>query len=181
MQTVHHLPIIIGMTTEDLARLLQNVIRIGTVAHIDHAARRVRVSTDGLLTNWVKWHTARAGNSRTWDPPSVGEQVILLAPGGDLSGAFVLAALDSSQNPPPSTSADKVVRIMPDGALFEYDHAAKELRINVPGRIRITASQITIDGPVTQSGGDLSSNGIVLHTHVHGDVAPGGATTGEPQ
>jgi len=39
----------------------------------------------------------------------------------------------------------------------------------------------TITGPLTQTDGPLSSNGIVLDTHVHGGVQTGGGTTGEPQ
>lgn len=39
----------------------------------------------------------------------------------------------------------------------------------------------SITGPITQSGGDLSSNGVILHTHQHGGVVPGGAKTGAPE
>jgi hypothetical protein len=38
-----------------------------------------------------------------------------------------------------------------------------------------------ITGTITQSGGTLSSNGIVLHTHTHGGVQTGGGNTGAPQ
>lgn len=38
----------------------------------------------------------------------------------------------------------------------------------------------TITGPIQQSGGTLSSNGVVLDTHVHSGVQPGGGNTGGP-
>lgn len=37
-----------------------------------------------------------------------------------------------------------------------------------------------ITGPFTHIGGDLSSNGIVLHTHHHTGVVPGGGESGDP-
>ena len=39
----------------------------------------------------------------------------------------------------------------------------------------------TISGSITQTGGTLSSNGIVLATHTHGGVRAGGDSTGGPQ
>ncbi|WP_371321803.1 hypothetical protein [Vibrio parahaemolyticus] len=39
----------------------------------------------------------------------------------------------------------------------------------------------TIDGPITQSGGAITSNGVVLHTHTHGGVQSGGSSTGGPK
>ena len=38
-----------------------------------------------------------------------------------------------------------------------------------------------ISGSITQTGGTLSSNGIVLATHTHTGVQPGGGNTGGPQ
>ncbi|UMT46983.1 hypothetical protein AOY90_15755 [Escherichia coli] len=40
--------------------------------------------------DWLQWLTHRAGRSRTWWAPSVGEQVLILAVGGELDTAFVL-------------------------------------------------------------------------------------------
>jgi len=184
-------------STAELARLLHNLIRLGTITHVDHARRLVRVQTGGLHTNWLKWHTARAGTSRVWDPPTAGEHVILFAPGGDLAAAVVLASLDSQQNPPPSSSPDDVVRTMPDGARFSYNHATgalsitgiQTLRIDAQDSITLRAGNLVhIDTPrttmtggdVTHTGGALSSNGVVLDQHVHTGVVPGGANTGEP-
>lgn len=42
-----------GMHTAELARLLENLIRLGIVAEIDHGTPpRVRVKAGGLLTAW---------------------------------------------------------------------------------------------------------------------------------
>ncbi|MBB7084503.1 phage baseplate assembly protein V, partial [Escherichia coli] len=39
----------------------------------------------------------------------------------------------------------------------------------------------TMKGNVTHSGGNLSSNGITVHTHVHSGVKSGSDTSGGPQ
>lgn len=39
----------------------------------------------------------------------------------------------------------------------------------------------SISGPITHTSGNLSSNGIVLHTHTHSGVQPGPGSTGGPQ
>ncbi|HCE7062829.1 phage baseplate assembly protein V, partial [Pseudomonas aeruginosa] len=36
-----------------LSRLIENLIRLGTIAAVDHAAQRVRVLTGDLLTGWL--------------------------------------------------------------------------------------------------------------------------------
>ena len=36
------------------------------------------------------------------------------------------------------------------------------------------------DRPLTHTAGDLSSNGIVLHSHTHTGVQSGGSQTGAP-
>ncbi|WP_246871435.1 hypothetical protein [Pantoea ananatis] len=42
------------------------------------------------------------------------------------------------------------------------------------------SSETAINGAVTQSGGDMSSNGVVVHTHKHGGVKFGNDTSGGP-
>lgn len=52
---------------------------------------------------------------------SVGEQVLLLAIGGELDTAFVLPGIFSDDNPAPSASADAWHVAFPDGAVIEYE------------------------------------------------------------
>ncbi len=185
-----------GMSNEDLARLLQTLIRLGTITEVNHGERVVRVQTGGLVTNWLKWHTARAGASKTWDPPSVGEQVILFAPGGDLAGALVMASLDSDQNPPPSTSPSVVVRTMPDGSEFAYDHGAGLLTVTGIRNMVIDAAesitmkagnQIILDAPQSTASGKLTAKGLLSYlaglagengdsgtTSINGDITHSG-------
>lgn len=59
-----------------------------------------------MKTTWLNWLTCRAGRSRVWWAPSEGEQVLLLAIGGELDTAFVLPGIFSDDHPAPSGSPD---------------------------------------------------------------------------
>lgn len=205
-------------TLQELARTLRNMIRTGVIVETDLDAGRCRVQTGGIQTDWLQWLTQRAGRSRTWWAPSVGEQVIILAVGGELDTAFVLPAIFSDDHPAPSVSADALHIAFPDGAVIEYEPETSALTVSGIKTADITASEsitatvpmvlvradtrITLDTPevvctnklitgsievqkggtmkgnIEHSGGNLSSNGKVLHTHKHpGDS---GGETGAP-
>ncbi|GHC17592.1 baseplate assembly protein [Kushneria pakistanensis] len=177
----------------ELARLMQNMIRLGTIAEIDHAAARVRVTTGDLLTEWLPWLESRAGQSRTWNPPTIGEQVVLLAPGGELAGAVVLGAINSNAHPAASDDPNLTRLRLPDGAVIEYDHAASHLRADLPGSAAITApAGVTVTGPVVIKGtlhvthnittdSDAIASGISLVNHKTTGVRSGSDTSGTPQ
>lgn len=212
------------MDNEQLARLLQNLIRTGTVHAVKHShPARVRVATGELVTNWLPWIELRAGRTTTWNPPTVGEQVVLFSPGGDITGAFALSGINSDSIQAPSSSANETVTKYPDGAISQYDHASgamtisgiKSLIIQASDSVKIETQKITLDAPETIStgkhtieglltylsglagengeggttsitgdifhqGGNLSSNGVILHLHIHTDVAPGSGNSGGP-
>lgn len=67
----------------EILRLLRNLIRTGVIVEVNTQSGRCRVQTGGVKTDWLQWLTLRAGSARTWWAPSVGEQVILLAVGGN--------------------------------------------------------------------------------------------------
>ncbi|WP_353981695.1 phage baseplate assembly protein V [Salinicola endophyticus] len=151
----------------ELARLLENLIRIGTVAQIDHAAVRVRVQCGELLTDWLPWLTARAGQTRTWNPPTLGEQVLLLAPGGELRGAVVLSAINSDTVPAPSHAPNITMVELPDGAVLSYDHAASHLSATLPGSASLDAQgavSVTTAAALTATaagGATLNANTVI--------------------
>ncbi|WP_034911973.1 phage baseplate assembly protein V [Erwinia sp. 9145] len=186
----------------EIMRLITNLIRTGTVSEVDKVNWLCRVKTGDLETNWINWLTLRAGSSRIWWKPTVGEQVVLLSLGGNLETAFALPAIYSDTFPPPSDSEDGSVTAYPDGGWFEYDPArqlwlikgvqniviegAENMTLNTQ-RFVLNAEQadinaaVTIKGSVTQTGGTLSSNGVVLDAHKHGGVKFGVDVSGGPQ
>jgi phage baseplate assembly protein V len=131
-----------GMDANEFRRLIVNLIRKGSVADVDLTSHpptcRVSVGdpddtvNPGLVTNWIPFLTLRAGNTREWNPLTKGEQVVLLCPMGDPSQGMALAGLNSDAFPAPSTSANKHVRVYPDGAELEYDHAVHALKATLP-------------------------------------------------
>jgi phage baseplate assembly protein V len=195
------------MDTAHLSRLLENLIRAGTVHAVDHAQKRCRVVSGGLITNWLPWFSTRAGTTRDWDPPTVGEQCLIFSPSGEVAGGFVLLGTYSDAFDAPSNSADECVREYPDGAVIRYNHATGALHVTGIKTALVEASDyIVIDCPqVTFTGkvkiedlltyengmvglggantaalitGDVIADGISLKHHIHpGDS---GGTTGQP-
>lgn len=136
-------------TIQELARALRNMIRTGVIVETDLNAGRCRVQTGGIYTDWLQWLTHRAGRSRTWWAPSVGEQVLILAIGGELDTAFVLPAIFSDDHAAPSASTDAWHVSFPDGAVMEYEPETGALTVSGIKTADVTASEsITATVPV---------------------------------
>lgn len=177
------------MNITDLLRRLDNLIRLGTIAAVDHQAARCTVSSGGLRIPNLPWLALRAAGSSDWDPPTVGEQCILLSPSGEPAQGIALIGLYSQQRPAPSNSANLRRRKYPDGAVIDYDHATHTLtatllsggkaKLVAPGGVSILGD-VDITGLVTVSE-DVVAAGISLVNHVHGGVQGGPSNTGAPQ
>lgn len=124
--------------------MLRNMIRTGIIVETDLDTGRCRVQTGGIYTDWLPWLTQRAGRSRTWWAPSIGEQVLLLAVGGELDTAFVLPGIFSDDHPAPLASADAWHVVFPDGAVMEYE--PKNSALTVSG---IKTADVTASGSLT--------------------------------
>lgn len=171
------------MDLVELSRKLENLLRIGTVFAVDHAAARIRVQTGGLLTKWLPWIERRAGDTTTWDPPTVGEQCIIFSPSGEVGGGIVLVGIDSNLIQPPSHSPNDHATHYPDGTLIRYDHAegiheaiypdGAEIRYNhhthhleainiVTGLVQASDS-ITFDTPLTHITGQCVIDDLLTY------------------
>ncbi|MBD9653580.1 phage baseplate assembly protein V [Pseudomonas sp. PDM12] len=123
----------------DLARLIENLIRFGTVAEVQPKPPRVRVKSGDITTAWRPWINLRAGDDREWDPPTIGEQVVLFSPSGNLAQGVVLAGLFSDQIPANGDREGLHRRTYRDGAVIEYDSIAHHLRATLPGSAELAA------------------------------------------
>ncbi len=141
-----------------LARLLENLIRFGTIAAVDHGdpaqqqPPRVRVQTGTLLTGWLPWLAARAGADREWNPPTEGEQVLLLSPSGQLANGVAITGLFSDLIPANGDRAALHRTSYRDGAVIEYDSAAHKLTATIPGTANLTTAgdiSITSQGNIS--------------------------------
>lgn len=180
----------------ELLRLIHNLIRIGTIAEVDHGnpdldplrPPRVRVTLGDIKTGWLPWLAAHAGTTRTWCPPTVDEQVIVFSPGGDLNAGVVLAGLFRERHPAPSNNEDLFKAVMPDGAVIEYHHTDHHLSAEIPGNADIRAvkglvihADTTIHGRLTINGESVQHNGTDIgNMHTHRGVTSGSGTSGVP-
>lgn len=180
--------------TPEILRLIGDLIRIGTIAEVDLKAARCKVTVGEITTPPLPWLAPRAGSSRVWSPPSIGEQVILLCPEADIALGLVVTGLFSDQNPAPA-SEDIMLLTFCDGAALTYDPGAHRLsaslpaggaaRIHAPGGIEIEGN-VRISGTLSVTGlmdsnEDVKAAGISLKDHRHGSVAAGSAVSGAPQ
>ena len=208
------------MNLNELYRLICNLARIGTVLEVDTEKYLARVETGENKTDWIRWAVPRAGEAVTWWAPTVGEQVYILCPCGEMETAFIAGSLYSEDAPPPDAGATTCVILHPDGARISYDPEASALVVSGVKTASVTASEsitatvpvvtvkadtrVTMDTPevgctnklitatlevknggemkgnITHSGGALSSNGVVVHSHKHSGVQSGGSNTGGP-
>lgn len=144
-------------------RRLSNVVLLGQVAELDAERARVRVQAGPILTGWLPFATVRAGPDRTWHAPEPGEQVVLVAPGGDLNQAVVVGSLYRDAYPPPADSADITSTMWQDGAVMEYDRAKHYWHLSAPsgGKIVLEIGSSTIE--MTDAGIRLKAPRIDLN------------------
>lgn len=185
---------------EDIPADLSDLIRMGSVESVDLAAGTCTVrygdpddEDGGAETPPIRWIALRAGKTRAWSPPSIGEGAVVLAPDGQLAGAIALLGVPSDAFPLPGNTLAELVEY-DDGARIGYDpenHALTAILpagatalVEAPGGL-IVRGPVTIEGDVTLTGrmdasDDVTANGVSLKTHKHGDVQAGTAQTGEP-
>lgn len=132
----------------ELLRLIRNIIRTGVVTEVE-VGRGCRVQTSDLETDWLPWITQRAGASRSQWPPSVGEQVVILSVGGELTTAIVLPGIFSDEYDEPTASLTANHVTYPDGAVIEYEPATGALMATgIKTALIEAADSITATSPV---------------------------------
>lgn len=157
----------LGETDRRIARLIQ----FGTIAEVDPAQARIRVSLGGeAVSGWVPWVAGRAGDVRVFSAPSVGEQVMLLSPSGNSGQGVALLGLYSGAGQPPASEAGVTRVELPGGVSLEIRDGVVSLA--APGGLRITGD-VTVEG-------DVVADGVSLKNHRHGGIARGGALTDPP-
>lgn len=179
----------------DNQRLIGDLIREGVVVSVDHASGTARVEfADELTTGDIPWLESRAGSTRTWSPPAVGEQVVVLAPEADTARCMIIGSLSSDAHPHPANDASTLAEYE-DGARIGYDPVSHALTALLPGgaTVMIVADgglsfkgHLTVDGDINSTGTitgatDVVGAGKSLKGHVHLGVQPGGGLSGKPQ
>lgn len=150
----------------EMHRMLMNMIRIGSIKAVDVGNRRVKVTTAGLTTDWIPWGTARAGKTRNWSAPNIGEQVVLFSPFGDMTQAVAGPSIYQDDFDAPADSADRDTILFPDGSTIDYNSETNTYSVNIVGsglvaincvNATITAvEKVTLDTPDTMVTGNLT-------------------------
>ncbi len=181
------------MRDDDIPGQLGDLIRYGKIASVDLAAARVGVSFGDADTGPIRFLTGGAGGTRVWSRPKVGEQVIVLCPGGDVAGAIALRGAVCTGFPAIADEDREVVEFE-DGAVLAYDPAAHKLEVVLPSGAAasiIAPGGITIDADVRITGDvqidkglkadeDVKAGSVSLKDHRHDKVQAGGAVSGKP-
>ncbi|GHU21655.1 hypothetical protein FACS189472_14400 [Alphaproteobacteria bacterium] len=87
----------------DLFRRVANLIRIGKVFEVNGA--QVKVEIGKVKTNWLPI-VSTAGDTSCWIPISVGEQVVVLSPFGEISQSVVLRSIHYNTYDAPENEND---------------------------------------------------------------------------
>lgn len=134
-------------------RRAANLLMIGTVSAVNAGTARARVDFGELGSPEIPVGQLRAGALSFWWMPVVGEQVLVGCPSGDIAQGVVICSIFAGNAP----SSDAGTPL-----------------------IDLAGGTIRVEGSIEVSG-DVTASGISLVHHVHGDVQPGSATTGEPR
>ncbi|QMV45882.1 phage baseplate assembly protein V [Wolbachia pipientis] len=137
------------------------LIRIGVVKEIDYEKAKVRVKVGEFLTNWLPWITYRAGEDKSWSPPNIDEQVIILSPCGELSLGVVLPAIYQEKYPPPENKKEINSIKFQDGTKLSYDSGKNHLEIDVVDKITLRVGESSVE--MTKKGIKLKAKRIDLN------------------
>ncbi len=187
--------------TEDIPVDPATLIRLGVIASVDLAAARCTVRCgdpegEEMVTPPIRWIMPRCGDTRVWSPPTVGEQVVLICPDGEIGAGLALTGIIRDTFPALGSTLEERIDFA-DGAQLRYDPEAHHLdavlpegataTVTAPGGLTINAaSGVTINGDITLNGTltaseDVIAGGISLKNHRHGGTQPGAGQTGAPQ
>lgn len=162
----------------ELERKVAGSGRHGTVAEVDPSAGTVRLKLgegpDGPFLSPPIPYAQTMGALKAHIPPSVGQGMTMIAPGGEWRQAVAVPMSANDDNPSPSGAGDQnvitfgavTITITGDGVMIEAGGAT----VSISG-----------DG-LAVSGGQVTHNGTNIgDDHVHGSVAPGPANTSGPE
>lgn len=184
------------MSAPDPHDTISDMIRFGTVESVE--AGFAVVNCADIVSPPLRWMTL-SGLFGLYYPLSVGQQVVVLCPDGDIAGGLIFGGIPCDAFPLPGDGL-KIVLKMPDGTVITYDADAHTLTLSLAAAGKIIASapggfeftgkskftgDMTLTGKLDASDKITSANDVVagavsLKTHKHTGVTAGAAQTGVP-
>ncbi len=144
---------------ESLKRRLNNTFREGVVTGVDHKSGKARMKSNGLDSPDLPWAT-RSGGQQEWDPPAVGERVLMISPTGDPAQGIILPGGYSDQFKQPYDKPDSWYRKVGDATIL----ADKDQVTLKFGEARITVSAKGIEIGIGAQSFMIGEAGTVLTT-----------------
>jgi len=131
----------------ELHRRMGNIIRPARVTAVDaqKGTARVTFATDGdgqdVETGELRW-MMRSGSQREWDPPKVGEQVVMVSPGGEISMlSWIMHGGFTEDNPQNHDQLAEYKRTVGNAEFFMKNG---EVRLKVgDASVKLTADTLT--------------------------------------
>ena len=183
MTTLDRLLAKLASQISELSTRLSRVVSRGRVVSVDHDGQTARVAIveeDGRIEieadlPWNTW-------PRDWDPPAVGDQVVVLCPSGEITGGWIVGAAYDDGHPAPSAEPAERSWRHADGAMIAYDAEAHNLDVALPagataalvapGGVTVTGAvtvegDLAVEGALTQDGRDVGAG----HQHAYPDPA----------
>jgi phage baseplate assembly protein V len=141
----------------DLFRRVANLIRVGKIAEVNGA--RVKVQIGEVKTNWLSV-VSTAGDTGVWIPITVGEQVAVFSPYGEMAQSFVIRSLHYNKYAAPENKDNILLKTKADmkaesegklEALFKsgFELKAKDTYIYVYDdnvKVKSGSAEISVDG-----------------------------------
>ncbi len=161
----------------DQDRRLANMVELGNVTAVDNGAMTVKVDLAGFETDPLPVAQIRSGIIKFHWMPSVGEQVAVLSPGGDLARAFVMGSIPIDGNAVASDAQTPTIDLG-GGKLRIVGAVEIEGAVTITGPVKIEGD-VDVTGKITASG-DVVGSGVSLKNHKHSLVQAGTAQSGVP-
>lgn len=161
----------------ELERKVSGGARHGTVYSVDPAAGTVRIKLgdgpDGPFLSPPIPYAQTMGAIKAHIPPSIGQNMTLLAPGGEWDQAVAIGMSASNANPSPSAAGDQAVITF---GSVTITFTGGGLVIAAGGAsVSVTAAGLAV------SGGGVTHNGTNIgDDHAHSGVVIGPMETGSP-
>lgn len=160
-----------SFSVSEIDRRIANIFRIGTIAAVDAANALVQVDLGDLTTDWLPWATGRAGATRKWSAPSIGEQVTVFSPSGELAAGIVGPSIFQDAHAAPSSNPNAENVTFADGSSVNYDAGSNTLIVNVSGAGNVIVNcqhatinaqaDVTLNTPQAHCTGNMQVDGAL--------------------
>lgn len=167
--------VLLERVVERQATRMNNMIREARVVSVDHQTGTAIVDAHGVETAPVPW-IQQAGSIVDWDPPAVGQRMVLFSPCGDLARGFLMPGGYTDDVGQPDNEGEMSSRTV--GGTKIETRSDQHMVTTPTFRIK---GHLIVEGDVDFSAGHVHHNGKSIgDDHKHGGIVPGQDLTDVP-